>query len=175
MSETPGPYQRSFAGMVGAMVVLLTVIAAFVVFRDLGRNTPESAVEPVDYAAPADYARDNAPFPVLAPEELPDGWIATSVRFRGGSEPTWHLGMLTDERSYVGLEQAPLPAEEMVTEFVDEDATARGTVRYDGQRWESFTDSGGDLALVREGPEVTTLIVGRVPQDTLERLLDTLA
>lgn len=174
MSEQPGRYQRSFSGMIGAMVVLLVVVIAFVLFRDLNRNEPESPVEPVDYRQPASYAREAADFPLLAPRRLPEGWVATSVRFTGGRQQAWHLGVLTDKERYVGLEQSPKPAEEMVEEHVDPDAQEGPTVRVDGQTWQTWTDEGGDRALVREDESVTTLVVGRVDQDTLEELLATL-
>ena len=51
---------------------------------------------------------------------------------------------------------------------VDED------VQIAGDTWQSWTDDGGDLAVVREDTEVTTLVVGRVEQETLEELIATL-
>ena len=38
MSGQAGRYQRSFSGMVGAMVVLLVVIGGYVAFRAVNRN-----------------------------------------------------------------------------------------------------------------------------------------
>ena len=40
--------------------------------------------------------------------------------------------------------------------------------------WETWSDAGGDQALVREAHGVTTLLVGAVPDSTLERYLATL-
>jgi hypothetical protein len=62
----------------------------------------------------------------------------------------------------------------MVEAHVDEDATQGEDVQIAGDRWQSWTDDGGDLAVVREDPEVTTLVVGRVEQETLEELIATL-
>lgn len=157
MSEQPGRYQRSFAGMIGAMIVLVLVVGAFVLFRDAVRKDPSNPVEKVDFAQPADYARSQADFDLLAPDELPEGWMATSVRFTERGRQAWHLGVLTDEDRYVGLEQAERPVYAMVDEHVDEDAS-----------------QGEDLALVRRTGEATTLVVGRVPQETLEEFLATL-
>ena len=174
MSEQAGRYQRSFTGMIGAMIVLLLVVVAFVVFRDINRDDPADPVKPVDYAAPAEYARTQATFPVLAPRRLPEGWMATSVGFVGGEEQSWHLGTLTEDRRYVGLEQADRPVSAMVEDYVDENATQGEDVTIDGETWESWTDEGDDLALVRDTDEVTTLVVGRVSQSTLEEFLATL-
>ena len=177
MSEQPGRYQRSFTGMVGAMVVLLLAVGAFVLFRDLVRDDPVSPVKAVDYQGPADYARDTAAFDLLAPDELPEGWIATSVTFTEGAderEQAWHLGTLTDERRYVGLEQAARPVSGMVEEFVDAEAVQGDDVELAGRTWETWTDAGDDLALVNDSGGVTTLVVGRVPQETLEEFITTL-
>lgn len=169
MSEQrPGRYQRSFGGLVGALVVLVGVIGAFVVLRELNRSEPADPVRAVEYRQPARLAQDVAEFDVLAPRRLPDGWIATSVRFEDRSPQSWHLGFLTEERRYVGLEQAQRPASGMVEEFVDENATAGEDVSIDGSPWQSYTHER-DRALVRydKRREVTTLVVGTAPEDQL--------
>lgn len=174
MSEQPGRYQRSFPGMIGAMIVLVLVVGAFVVVRSLFQEEPQDPVEPVDITRPVEYARGQAEFPLLAPAELPEGWIATSVRFTDGDEQAWHLGFLTGERRYVGLEQAELPAATMVEQHVDEEATEGEEIAVAGEQWQRWAAPDDDLALVREGDDVTTLVVGRVSQETLEELLTSL-
>ena len=167
MSERAGRYERSFPGMVGAMIVLVLVVVGFVVFRDVGRKEPVASVEPVEYLQPARYAQKQVDFPLLAPAELPAGWIATSVRYRAGDDPSWHLGMLTGDRRYVGVEQERKPGSDMVAEFVDQDATRGDDVTVDGATWQTWTDTGDDTALVRQTDAVTTLVVGAVPERTL--------
>ncbi len=174
MSERPGRYQRSFSGMVGAMIVLVLVVALFVAFRAINRTEPENTVDAVDYTRPAEFAREQARFPLLAPAELPEGWRATSVRFDNGRDQAWHVGFLTGDDDYVGLEQADESAERLVQEHVDEDATEGDPVTVDGDRWQSWTDDGGDTALVRETDQITTLVVGTVEQDTLVEFVHTL-
>ena len=98
----------------------------------------------------------------------------TSVRFQNGRQQSWHLGMLTDEEKYVGLEQERQPLDDMVEEHVDEEAVRGDDVEIDGETWQTFTDDDDDLALVQETPQVTTVLVGRVSQQTLEELLATL-
>jgi hypothetical protein len=160
--------------MIGSLIVLLGVVAAFVVFRDVNRADPADPVQPVDFRGPAEYARSEAPFPLLAPRRLPPGWVATSVRYTAGDEPAWHLGTLTDEERYVGLEQSTAPTEDLVEEYVDPDAVRRDDVELEGRTWQAWTDAGDDLALVHETPKVTTLVVGRVPQATLGEFIATL-
>ena len=166
MSSQAGRYQRSFSGMVGAMVVLLVVIGAYVAFRAVNRNDVADPVVPIDWKGPASYAREQADFDVLSPAALPQGWIATSARWAGGREPHWHLGTLTAQKQYVGLEQEDRTVDDMVQEYVDPDAARGKDVTIDGQRWQSWFDEQ-DQALVRETGPVTTLVVGSVDQDVV--------
>lgn len=174
MSEQASRYNRSFGGMVGAMLVLLLVIGVFVALRALNRDEPPDPVHAVDYATPVRFARKAATFDLLAPRRLPSGWIATSVRFQNGRDQSWHLGSLTGDRRYVGLEQADEPLSSMLEEFVGEDATRGPDVAVGNRTWESWTTPDDDRALVRETPRVTTVVVGRVPQSTLETFIGTL-
>ena len=166
VASRPGRYERSFAGMVGAMILLLLVIGAFVVLRDTNRTQPDNPVEPVEWRSAASYARREADFELLAPRRLPAGWYATSVRLERGDDPSWHLGLLTAEGRYVGLEQATDSAGTMVERFVDEDAVRGDDVVVDGESWQSWTDDE-DVALVREGADVTTLVVGTAGRDVV--------
>jgi hypothetical protein len=111
---------------------------------------------------------------VLAPRSLPPGWIATSVRFTPGQDQAWHLGTLTGDRKYVGLEQADRAASDMVEQYVDPDATRGDDRTINGETWQTWSDAGGDHALVREAHGVTTVLVGAVPESTLESYLGTL-
>ncbi len=80
-----------------------------------------------------------------------------------GDAERWHLGLLTDDDRYVGLEQAAASA------AVD----GRGPRRRRGRagairsrsaatQWQTWSDEGGDLALVRETAGTTTLVVGHL-------------
>jgi len=173
VSGQAGRYQRSATGMIGALVVLLAVIAGFVVFREVIREDPESPVDAVDYQQPLGFAREQAGFPVLAPERLPDGWKATNVDFT--PEPVhWHLGVLTDEGRYVGLEQAVVSEKSMVRTYVDPEPSQGADITIDGQSWSTWTDQGGDTALVRKEAKVTTLVIGSVSQEVLVDYVESL-
>jgi hypothetical protein len=160
--------------MVGAMIVLILVVAGFVAFRAVNRTELEREVEPVDYAAPARFAQEQADFELLTPRRLPAGWVATSVRFIPGEEQSWHIGLLTDEEEYVGLEQVDRSVADLVRQHVDEDAVAGDDVTIEGATWSSWTDDGGDTALTYAGEDVTTLVVGTVPEETLISFVESL-
>ena len=91
------------------------------------------------------------------------------MNFNDQSQPRWHLGVLTDQKRYVGLEQAERPVRQMVRR-VRRPATRRAAPpsRSRGAPWATYTDAGGDLALVREDGATTTLVVGHdVPRAQL--------
>ncbi|WP_154402845.1 DUF4245 family protein [Nocardioides speluncae] len=166
MSESGGSgrYQRSTAGLVGAMVVTLVAIGAYLVFRAVTRAELEVEREPVDYLASVPYAQEQG-FAVAYPPSLPKGWRATTADLDTGPAPEWALGILTDRDRFVGLRQNERAAADLVEEYVDEDAAEGDPVSLDSQvapRWRSFTDDGGDYALVAEltgKSEGQTLIV----------------
>jgi uncharacterized protein DUF4245 len=168
VSEQAGRYQRSAGGMVGAMVVLVLLLVAWVAIQSLVKDQPDSAVRTVDYAQVVTPARKAAKFDLVAPASLPTGWRATSVTFRDTLPQHWHLGVLTDHDRYVGLEQGQKSLASMVEEYVDKDAHRGPAVDVDGRSWRTYTDTGGDLALVRRDGDATTLVVGHdVPKATL--------
>ena len=173
MSGQAGRYQRSFSGLVGAMAVLLAVIGGYVAFRAVNRNDVADPVVPFDWRGPAAYAREQADFAVLSPSRLPDGWIATSARWTGGRDEHWHLGMLTAQKQYVGVEQEDRSVDDMVGEYVDPNAARGKDVRIGGQTWQSWFDDE-DQALVLEQDKVTTLVVGTLPQASVAEFVRTL-
>ncbi|MCW2818115.1 MAG: hypothetical protein JWR42_902 [Marmoricola sp.] len=154
--------------MVTAMVVLVGVILAYLGVQSLVTNQPSTAVRTVDWASVVPGARKAASFDLLAPSSLPRGWRATSVTFTDTKPSHWHLGVLTDADRYVGIEQGFGSVSSMVTDFVDDRATRGAAVDVAGRPWTTWTDGGGDLALVRRSAGVTTLVVGHeVPRSTL--------
>lgn len=173
MSEQPGRYQRSTGGLIGAMLVLLVVLAVFVAFRSLVRDDVEVPVKTVEYARTVEFARSQVEFPLLAPEELPPGWRATSADFV--PDPgRWDLGLLTDEDRYVGLAQSRRSVENMVEAYVDPEAEQGGPVQIAGRRWQTWTDEAGDTALTREDAGVTVLVVSPAGLEVLTAFVETL-
>jgi hypothetical protein len=161
-------HQQSPLGMIGAMIVLAVLLLAWLGFRSLTSDDPDSAVRTVDYAQVVAPARKAASFDLVAPASLPTGWRATSAGFTDTVPQHWHLGVLTDRNRYVGLEQGDRSVSSMVQEYVDPDARHGKPVDVGGRRWSTYTDAGGDLALVRQHDRTTTLVVGHdVPQATL--------
>jgi hypothetical protein len=153
--------------MVGAMAVLVGLVLVYVGVQAL-TDRPSADVTTVDYAPVVPAARQAVDFELVAPPRLPEGWRATTASFTGEPDAHWHLGVLTQQGRYVGLEQGDMSVRAMLAGFVDESTTPGGPVEVAQRRWATYTDSGGDLALVRRVGDTTTLVVGHhVPRAEL--------
>jgi hypothetical protein len=116
---------------------------------------------------------------VLAPDRLPLGWKATSATYTHGVSPTWHLGMLTDDTRYVGVEEASESIDDLVEEHVDENAQRGKDVTIGSLKWQTWTESDGDYAVARElegpkGAEESVLVVGSAPERQVRQLAGSL-
>ncbi len=173
--EKPGRYQRSANGMVGAMVVLVVLVGGFVGVQALGRDHDVEPARTVDYRPVADQARTAGTLFVFTPDPMPEGWRATSVSYAPGRAPTWHLGMLTDQGSYVGIEESLATEQDVVEKFVDPDAERGDKVRLRGLTWRVWTDSGGDYALVLSTRKQTVLVGGSAGEKDVRALVGRLS
>lgn len=175
MSDAGGRYQRSVTGMIGAMLVTVAVIAAYVAFREANRNDLDVERAPVDYLAVVQGIQSDGGLPVVYPPRLPEGWRATIVDQVPGE--AWSLTMLTPQERFVGLRQATRSVDQMVATYVDEAATEGDPVRLDSPlatSWRTFTDDGGDYALVAEVEETVVLVVGTAEPEQIRELADSL-
>ncbi|HET7173541.1 MAG TPA: DUF4245 family protein [Nocardioidaceae bacterium] len=150
---------RTPATFVAALVVVVAVVAGLWGLGWWQRRTPTNPVPTVRYGATLAQARLVAPFAVLAPAPAPAGWRATSVDWTThAGKVSWHLGFLTPDDEYVGLEQS----NRTPRTFVAVSTTARragGSRVIDGQSWRVLL-SPSQRALVHDGPGVTTVVTG---------------
>ncbi len=169
VSTARSGYQRSVPGLTGALIAVLVLIAAIWGLSRFQHRDPADPTPSIDYASELAAAQESAPFDVLAPDSLPPGWRATSAAWRpGAGESSWHLGLLTAQGEYVGLEQGNSPPTDFVKTHTP--ATEPGEpVVVAGQPWETLSASGGrEHALVRQDDGVTTVITGTAPMSELE-------
>jgi len=165
----PGRYQRSISGGIGALLVLLVVVLAFVGFRALTRDNPDGDTEAVDYLAAVGPAQE-AGMRVVYPPRLPAGWTATSVEFADGERPAWGIGVLTDEGRFVGIRQRDTDLESLLATYVDEEPVSGGTVSVPGAlvtEWHQWSDSGGDQAMSADVAGTRVLVYGSAPVEDL--------
>jgi len=180
--EKPSRYDRSFGGLLAAMIVTVLFVAAYVGFRAFIREQPDVQPESVNYlSCVADL--QGAGTTVVYPVALPAGWIDTSVDVERGRPPGWRIGMLTNGREFVGLVQQDTSVDDLVATYVDkapingEDAAPENGLGVDA--WQTWSDRGGDHAFSAEldsGPLAgqTLLVYGSAPVEDQEALISLL-
>lgn len=169
----PSRYTRSFGGMVGALIVTVVAVLAFVAWRGLWRTDVDSTPQAVDWQESVELA-EQADLRVVRPRELPEGWTATSVDLFAGLDPRWGLGVLTDDGRFVGIRQEDASVADLVERYVDEDAEAGAdaTVPSDvTDTWQTWTDDGGDRGYSTELGDEALLVYGSAPVEDLESYL----
>jgi hypothetical protein len=168
--------------MVRSLAFLLIPVIAITYFFT---RTPDGpTIRPLDWTPVLAQARDQAPFPVLAPRAVPDTWRATQVRWvpegrpylNGDPSPRnlWELGFLDADDTYIELIQGDLEAQDLVQDKTRE-GLQDGTSDVAGAAWERRTsEDERTRSLVRTADGVTAIVVGDVPYPELESFAATL-
>lgn len=167
--EKPGRYQRSVAGGVGSLLVLVLAVLAFVAFRAVFRQNDSTGAQAVDYLAVVAPAQQ-AGVHLVYPPALPKGWTATSVSYLPGDRPAWGLGMLTAGGKFVGLRQQDEDVSSLLQTYVDANPVEGRTVTVSGSvasQWQEWSDSGGDHAYAASVGGDEVLVWGDAPTDDL--------
>lgn len=176
---------RRNATVIQMIVAMLVIFVPVIAITRLFTIDPEPAINVVDYRPLAEVAAAEASFPVLAPENLPEGWISTRARWipagqRGvGGDPvpadTWQLGFLSPEQTYIGLDQRG-PATSVFVDEVTRRGKAEGASDVAGRSWARYvSEDGRTRSLVDAKDEVTTIVSGDLPFEALEAFAWTLA
>jgi hypothetical protein len=164
---------RTLTNMFWALLATFVVVAFlyFVTWRP-----KEEKVRAIEYSAQLEDAKKVAPW-VLGPPSLPAGWQATSAEFRAPEQSpiTWHLGIVTTEKKYVGLEQSNVIGQSYQNEELGKTEDV-GTSTVAGVVWQRKTllERRDEQALVRVGSGVTTIVTGNAGFQTLETFAATL-
>ncbi len=164
-----GDIARSIA-VLGAILLVLFAVGRLLTV------TPDEPTRAVDYQSAVESSRTVADFELLAPDSLPQGWRATSVRFEPDS---WHLGVLTDDDDYVGLEQVKADTPRAIERFANGSHTYGKTV-IGGKTWSLRTGPRDDLTYVRRDGAIsdggmTIVVTGTAPRDVMERYISSLS
>ena len=164
---------RTLTNMFWALLACFIVVAFLAVVTWRPKSEKINAIE---YSAQLEDAKKVAPW-VRGPAPMPDGWTATSVEFRAlqQSPITWHLGIVTTEKKYVGLEQSNVTSKRFQSEELG-NTEDDGTTTVSGVVWQRKTllDRENEHALVLMGSGVTTIVVGNAGYPALETLAATL-
>jgi hypothetical protein len=158
---------RTMKNMVWALLACFIVVAFLMIVT---WRPKEEKVRAVEYTAQLQDARKLAPW-VRGPEPMPSGWTATSVEFRAPQQSpvTWHLGVVTTEKKYVGLEQSNVTANAYQFDKLGKTADD-GTSTVAGVTWQrkKLLDRDKEQALVLIGSGVTTILTGNAGYQALE-------
>lgn len=160
-SGKPGRYERSPSALVGAMIILLVVMGAYVAFRAVTRDQPDLRPEAVDYLNTVAVVQ-KAGREAVYPESLPAGWIATRTVIGEAPDEDWGVNMLTEDGSFAGVRLDADSLDVLLSAFVDEKPTEGDAIDVPGAiepRWRMFTDEGGDTAYAAERETGAWLIV----------------
>ena len=166
---------RRLRPFMSGIVALAVALVAAIGWYYLGR--PEESQQPVktvEWKPWVKSGRADGKLLVLAPKALPQGWRATSASYQSGISPHWHLGMLTGNGKFVGIEESPDTVANLVEQYVDANARRGKDVKIGRLTWQVWTDSGGDYGLVAELKDERVLVVGSAPDAQIRDFAATL-
>jgi hypothetical protein len=168
--------------MIRSLAVILIPLLVITFFAT--RNLRDAPVTVVDWQPVLAVARQQAPYPVLAPTSLPAEWRATRATWVKAGDPylngapavrnTWELGFLAPDDVYIALNQGDAESEDFV-KSESREGRADGQSTVNGATWERLvTDDDRTRSLVSTSPEVTTVVVGDTSYEALESYTATL-
>ena len=163
-------------------LILIPLVVITVLFTRLPRDHP---VKVVDWRPVLATAREQSPYPVLAPANLPSEWRATNVSWVKAGDPSpggqrsvrnfWQLGLLSPDDVYFEVVQGDLNVGDMVSEQTRM-GTADGQSTVNGETWQRrVSPDDRTRSLVRVQPTVTTVVVGDTSYTGLEAFAATLS
>ncbi|MEV0797735.1 DUF4245 domain-containing protein [Kribbella sp. NPDC050281] len=158
---------RTLTNMVWALLACFIVVAFLMIVTWRPKHEQVKAVE---YTAQLEDAKKVAPW-VRGPEPMPSGWTATSVEFGTPEQApiTWHLGTVTNEKKYVGLEQSNVTGGKFQSDKLGR-TSDDGTSTVGGVTWQRkvLLDRKEENALVLVGSGATTIVTGNAGYPALE-------
>ena len=172
MSGTSSRGNPSMGDIARSIAVLGAILLVLFAVGRLLTVTPDEPTRAVDYRSAVESSRTVADFELLAPDSLPQGWRATSVRFEPDS---WHLGVLTDDDDYVGLEQvkADTPAGDRAVRERKPRRTARPSSA--ARRGRCAPARATTSPTCAATGDMTIVVTGTAPRDVMERYISSLS
>ena len=157
------------------LVIIVPLVLITIFFT---RNVGDHPVKVIDWRPVLTVARSEAPYPVLAPVNLPSGWRAVQASWVKVGEPglngdpsprnIWQLGFLTADDVFIGLSQGDLQPVPFINDETRE-GVADGQSVVGDQTWERrVSPDGRTRSLVETTPKVTTVVSGDLPYEALD-------
>lgn len=164
------------ANMIRSMVVILAIVFALYF---IGGRTNGTVEDSVDVPGTAQVRGEQAGQPFAYPTGLPEGWVATSVRYER-TEPgvmVWNAGYTTPDEKFVSVLQAVDPKGEWV-EARTKTGEPAGTATIDGTEWTKLERPGNSQRSLVLDPdatdELTTIVTGSGSWGQLEEFAERL-
>ncbi|MFE2015256.1 DUF4245 domain-containing protein [Streptomyces sp. NPDC059491] len=158
--------RQTVRGMFQSLGVIL--VAAGVMYLFIPHDEEVAPVQAKDYRVELLTAQRAAPYPVLAPEGLGDGWKATVVSYKRENANAWQLGFLSPDTQYVAVHQSTAAANTYVPDVTQRAKNTGRTETVAGQVWQRWEGPKYD-ALVRTDGGATTVVTGTA---SFERLAE---
>lgn len=164
------------ANMVRSMAVILVLVLAIYVVAGLDNS---QAPESLDVEGSAQHHAQQSGHPFAYPEGLPDGWVATSVRYEtSGEAMTWNAGYTTPDEEHVSIRQAADPGDAWLGAQTDDGTTVGSVTTKDGEDWVQRDREGKDRRSLVNEPEakgeLTTVVTGTGSWEQLEGVAERL-
>ncbi|MBE3000201.1 DUF4245 domain-containing protein [Nocardiopsis sp. HNM0947] len=156
-SATFKNYAISLGIIVGILLLMYVVVA----------TRSEEHIPTVEYGPDAETLQSEADYPVtLPPEDLPEGWTATSSHLDIGEPVEWSLGFATPQDSHVMITQSDDDPEIVFDDRV-RDAEPVGTVNAGDREWDHYDNEDDWRALVSEEDGHILVVSGPADLDEL--------
>lgn len=159
--------RQTVRGMFQSLAVIM--VAAGVMYLFIPHDEKADPVQAKDYRVELLTAQRAAPYPVLAPEGLGDGWKATVVSYKREEHDTWKLGFLDPDTQYVSVQQSTADPKKYVPKVTLEARNTGKTATVGGQVWQRWEGPKYD-ALVRSEGGATTVVTGTASFERLTQM-----
>ena len=166
--------KRANASVMGMIIALVVSIAAFLPIVLMNPFPKSEGFRPdIDVSAVARNATDVAGFTPVAPE-TGDTFTSNYARWESGSGsgvPTWEVGFLTPNDSFIGLIQTRLANPTWLLQETG-NAPVTGSRNAGGQDWELRDSGKGNRSMVLNYRGTTVILSGPAKLDEFAVLAD---
>lgn len=166
--------KRANASVIGMVIALLVSIAAFLPVVLMNPFPKSDGFRPdVDVASVAKNATDVAGFTPVAPE-TGNTFTSNYARWESGSGtgvPTWEVGFLTPNESFIGLVQTQKSNPTWLLQETG-NAPVTGKRSAGGQEWELRDNGKGAKSMVLDYRGTTVILTGPAKLDEFTVLAD---
>ncbi|WP_203336153.1 DUF4245 family protein [Nocardioides limicola] len=166
-------HTRSFAGLIGALVVTLVAVIGFVAFRGVLRDNVAVEPRPVEWHSAVRYLQEQDT-QVAWPDPLPEGWhVREPLDYRLAPRTLWSLLMVTDDRRFVGVRQEVTSVEDALLAVVGEDAEEGESLRLPSAEvtdWTVWTTDQDHVLVAELSDDEVLLVYGTAGPAAIQEL-----